>query len=183
MRNGPVLHPLLALRATWVYLAVMAVVARPDNFTQALDTLNRQLRMGVFKMGWISKTTVQELDCVQAVLQLLHEPFIFVHAGPSLTFNIHLKCHTVQHAESRDPIQSLRAGAPLHQLYVQLSTKACAARQRVSSVTAWLAGSSSRYRAAHWHVCDHITTLKPAGTLLDYDLRDFVLSLRLQRAN
>ena len=122
MRNGPVLHPLLALRATWVYLAVMAVVARPDNFTQALDTLNRQLRMGVFKMGWISKTTVQELDCVQAVLQLLHEPFIFVHAGPSLTFNIHLKCHTVQHAENRDPIQSLRAGAPLHQLYVQVST-------------------------------------------------------------
>lgn len=112
MRNGPVLHPLLALRATWVYLAVMAVVARPDNFTQALDTLNRQLRMGVFKMGWISKLTVQELDCVQAVLQLLREPFIFVHAGPSLTFNIHLKCHTVQHAESHDPIQSLRLWHP-----------------------------------------------------------------------
>jgi hypothetical protein len=68
-------------------------------------TLNRQFGMGVFKMGWISKTTMQELDCVQAVLQLLHEPFIFVHAGPSLTFNIHLKCHTVQHAESRDPVQ------------------------------------------------------------------------------
>jgi hypothetical protein len=57
--------PLLALRATWVYPAVMTVVARPDNFTQVLDTLNRQLRMGVLKMGWISKTTVQELDCVR----------------------------------------------------------------------------------------------------------------------
>jgi hypothetical protein len=89
----------------------------------------------------------------------------------------------VQHAESREPIQSLRAGGPLHQLYVQLSTKACAARQRVSSVTDSLAGSSSLYRPAHWHVCDHITTLKPAGSLLDYDLRDFVLSLRLQRAD
>jgi hypothetical protein len=88
MRNGPVLHPLLALRATWVYLAVMAVPARPDNLTQAFDTLNRQLGMGVFEMGWLSKATMQELDCVQAVLQLLHEPFIFVHAGPLLTFNI-----------------------------------------------------------------------------------------------
>jgi hypothetical protein len=64
MRNGPVLHPLLALRATWVYRAVMAVVARPDNLTQALDTLNRQFRMGVFKVGRISKTTMQELDGV-----------------------------------------------------------------------------------------------------------------------
>jgi hypothetical protein len=74
-------------------MAVMAVVARADNLTQALDTLNRQFGMGVFKMGWISKTTMQELDGVQAVLQLHHEPFIFVHAGPSLTFNIlHLKC-------------------------------------------------------------------------------------------
>jgi hypothetical protein len=162
---------------------MMAVVARTDNLTKALNTLNRQLGMGVFKMGWISKTTMQELDCIQAVLQLLHEPFIFVHAGPLLTFNIHLKCHTVQHAENRDPIQSLRAGAPLHQLSVQVSTKACAARQRVSSVTACLAGSSSRYRAAHWHACDHIITLKPAGTLLDYGLRELVLSLRLQRAD
>jgi hypothetical protein len=84
MRNGPVLHPLLALRATWVYLAVMAVVARPDNFTQALDTLNRQFGKSVFEMGWLSKAAMQELDCVQAVLQLLHQPFIFVHAGPLL---------------------------------------------------------------------------------------------------
>jgi hypothetical protein len=81
MRNGPVLHPLLALRASWVYRAVMAVVARANNLTQALDTLNRQFGMGVFKMGWLRKATMQELDCVQAVLQLLHEPFIFVHAG------------------------------------------------------------------------------------------------------
>lgn len=36
---------------------------------------------------------MQELDSVQAVLQLHHEPFIFVQAGPSLTFNIlQLKC-------------------------------------------------------------------------------------------
>jgi len=62
----------------------MAVVARPDNLTQALDTLNRQFGMGVFKVGRISKTTMQELDCVQAVLQLLSEPFIFVQ-GPSFT--------------------------------------------------------------------------------------------------
>jgi hypothetical protein len=72
MCNGPVPHPFLALRASWVYLAMMAVVARADNLTQALDTLNRQFGMGVFKMGWISKTTMQELDCVEAVLQLLH---------------------------------------------------------------------------------------------------------------
>jgi hypothetical protein len=63
-------------------MAVMAVVARADNLTQALDALNRQFGMGVFKMGWIRKTPMQELDCVQAVLQLLHEPFIFVQAGP-----------------------------------------------------------------------------------------------------
>jgi hypothetical protein len=56
MRNGPVLHPLLALRATWVYLVMAAVVARANNLTQALDTLNRQFGMGVFEMGWISKT-------------------------------------------------------------------------------------------------------------------------------
>jgi hypothetical protein len=66
----------------------MAVVARANNLTQALDTLNRQFGMGVSKMGWLRKATMQELDCVQAVLQLLHEPFIFVHAGPSFTFNI-----------------------------------------------------------------------------------------------
>src|SRR6202042_1153494 len=122
------------------------VVARPDNFTQALDTLNRQLRMGVLKMGWISKTTMQELDRVQAVLQILHEPFIFVHAGPSLTFNIHLKCHSVEHAESRDPIQSLRARAPLHRLSVELSTNSVRGASEVSSVTALLAGSSRRFR-------------------------------------
>ena len=63
----------------------MAVGARADNLTQALDTLNNQFGMRIFKMGRISKTTMQELDCVQAVLQLHHEPFIFVHAGPSLT--------------------------------------------------------------------------------------------------
>jgi hypothetical protein len=88
MRNGPVLHSLLALRATWVYRAVMAERARADNLTQALDTLNSQFGVGVFEMGWLSKATMQKLDCVQAVLQLLHEPFIFVHAGPLLTFNI-----------------------------------------------------------------------------------------------
>jgi hypothetical protein len=82
MRNGLVLHPLLALRASWVYRAVMAVVARANNLTQALDTLNGQFGMGVFKMGWLRKATMQELDCVQAVLQLLHEPFIFVYSGP-----------------------------------------------------------------------------------------------------
>jgi hypothetical protein len=82
MRNGPVLHPLLALWATWVYLAMVAVVARADNLTQALDTLNRQFGMGVFEVGWLSKATMQELDSVQAVLQLLHESFIFVQAGP-----------------------------------------------------------------------------------------------------
>jgi hypothetical protein len=81
---------------------MMAVGARANNLTQAPDALNRQLGMGVFKMGWISKTTMQELDGVQAVLQLLHEPFIFVHAGPSLSFNLHLNCNTVQHAESRE---------------------------------------------------------------------------------
>jgi hypothetical protein len=32
-------------------------------------------------------------------------------------------------------------------------------------------------------VCDHIINLKPAGTLLDYDLCDLVLSLRLQRGD
>jgi hypothetical protein len=91
--NGPVLHSFLALRASRVNLAMMAVVARADNLTQALDTLNSQFGMGVFKMRWISKTTMQELDSVQAVLQLHHEPFIFVQAGPSLTFNIlQLKC-------------------------------------------------------------------------------------------
>jgi hypothetical protein len=88
MRNGPVLHSLLALRATWVYRAVMAVGARADNLTQALDTLNSQFGMCILKMRWISKTPVHELDGVQAVLQLLHEPFIFDHAGPLLTFNI-----------------------------------------------------------------------------------------------
>jgi hypothetical protein len=45
---------------------MMAVVARADNLTQALDTLNSQFGMGVFKMRWISKTTMQELDGVQA---------------------------------------------------------------------------------------------------------------------
>jgi hypothetical protein len=85
-------------------MAMMAVGARADNLTQALDTLNRQFGMGVFKMGWIRKTTMQELDGVQAVLQLHHEPFIFVHAGPSLTFNIlHLKCH---------PSNMLKAASP-----------------------------------------------------------------------
>jgi hypothetical protein len=98
----------------------MAVVARADNLTQALDTLNRRFGMGVFEMGWLSKATMQELDCVQAVLQLLHEPFIFVHAGPLLSFNIQLKCHTVQYAESRDPIQGLRARAPLPALCAAL---------------------------------------------------------------
>jgi hypothetical protein len=85
MRNGPVLHPLLALRASWVYRDVMAVVARADNLTQALDALNSQFGVGVFKMAWISKTTMHELYGVQAVLQLHHESFIFVQAGPSLT--------------------------------------------------------------------------------------------------
>jgi hypothetical protein len=82
MCNGPVPHPFLALRASWLYMAVMAVRPRANNLTQALNTLNRQFGMGVFKMGWISKTTMQELDGVQAVLQLLQEPFIFVQAGP-----------------------------------------------------------------------------------------------------
>jgi hypothetical protein len=82
--NGPVLHPFLALRASWVYRAMMAVVAWADNLAQALDALNSQFGMGIFKMGWISKTTMQELDGVQAVLQLHHEPFIFVQ-GTSLT--------------------------------------------------------------------------------------------------
>ena len=107
----------------------------------------------------------------------------FVHASLPLSFDIYLKCHTVQHAESRDPIQSLRARTPLHRLSVELSTNRLGGASDVSSVTALLAGSSRRFRAAHWHVCDHITTLKPAGTLLDYDLHDFVLSLRLQRAD
>jgi len=111
MRNGPVLHPFLALRASWVYRAVMAVVARPDNLTQALDTLNRQFGMGVFKVGRISKTTMQELDGVQGVLQLLQEPFILVHAGPSLTFNIpHLKYL---------PSNMLKAAIPGHALWAR----------------------------------------------------------------
>jgi hypothetical protein len=66
---------------------------------------------------------------------------------------------------------------------VELSTNSVRGASEISSVSALLAGSSRRFRAAHWHVCDHITTLKPAGTLLDYNLRDFVLSLRLQRAD
>ena len=66
----------------------MAVVARANDLTQALDTLNSQFGMRVFKMRWIRKTTMQELDGVQAVFQLHYEPFIFVQAGPSLTFNI-----------------------------------------------------------------------------------------------
>jgi hypothetical protein len=45
-------------------MAVMAVRARADNLTEALDALNRQFGMGVFKMGRISKTTMKELDGV-----------------------------------------------------------------------------------------------------------------------
>jgi hypothetical protein len=66
--NGPVPHPFLALQASWVYMAMMAVVARADNLTQALDTLNRQFRVGVFEVCRVSETTMQELDGVQAVL-------------------------------------------------------------------------------------------------------------------
>jgi hypothetical protein len=39
---------------------MVAVGARADNLTQALDTLNRLFGMGVFKMGRISKTTMQD---------------------------------------------------------------------------------------------------------------------------
>jgi hypothetical protein len=94
---------------------MMAVVARADNLTQALDTLNSQFGMGVFKMRWISKTTMQELDSVQAVLQLHHEPFIFVQAGPSLTFNIlQLKCL---------PSNMLKAASPYaNRVYYRLGT-------------------------------------------------------------
>jgi hypothetical protein len=35
---------------------MMAVIARADNLTEALDTLNSRFGMGVFKMGWIRKT-------------------------------------------------------------------------------------------------------------------------------
>jgi hypothetical protein len=45
-------------------MAVMAVRARADNLTEALDALNRQFGMGVFKVGRISKTTMKELDGV-----------------------------------------------------------------------------------------------------------------------
>jgi hypothetical protein len=88
-------------------MAMMAVGARANNLTQALDALNRQFGMGVFKMGWISKTTMQELDGVQAMLQLHHEPFIFVHADPSLRFNIwHLKCHPSNMLKALSPYKA-----------------------------------------------------------------------------
>jgi hypothetical protein len=154
--------PLLASRATWVYRAVMAVVARPDNLTQALDTLNRQFGMGVFEMGWISKATMQELDCIQAVLQLLHEPFIFVHAGPWLSFNRYPNCNTVQHAESREPIQKLRARAPLHQLSLQLSTssmRGASEGQQCDCVVGWIeqpvqGRAAVTHPIGHLHLCD-----------------------------
>jgi hypothetical protein len=63
----------------------------PNSAQRFTPNNSQNNRMGVFEMGWLSKATMQELDGVQAVLQLLHEPFIFVHAGPSLTFNTHLK--------------------------------------------------------------------------------------------
>jgi hypothetical protein len=103
--HGRVPHSFLALWAIGVYMAMMTVIAWADELAQALDTLNRQLGMGVFKMGRICKAAMHKLNGVQALLQFHHEPFIFVHASPLLTFNIlYLKCHTVQYAESSEPI-------------------------------------------------------------------------------